>query len=114
MIEFIRAIPIVEHLDDEGCYHMIDGPAVIYDFGGKEYYVHGVQHREDGPAEENPSGDNSWWYNGRCIGRSYRGFTQQDFDQWLKWRRWNWFKHDVKCFFRRWYMLIFGIRYIVK
>ena len=46
-------------------YHRLDGPAVIYASGTKEWYVDDTRHRLDGPAVESSNGDKSWWVRGR-------------------------------------------------
>ena len=44
-------------------YHRTGGPARIFTNGRKLYFKHGYLHREDGPAIEDPNG-NEYWYNG--------------------------------------------------
>ena len=41
-------------------------------------------HREDGPALEYSNGGKWWYYNGELIGTSWYGFTQEDFERYLK------------------------------
>jgi len=43
--------------------HRLDGPAIEYADGDKEWYINGKCHREDGPAIEFASGDKSWYLN---------------------------------------------------
>ena len=43
------------------CYHRLDGPAVEWENGSKEWYVEGNRHRLDGPAIEHKGGT-KWWY----------------------------------------------------
>lgn len=62
------------------------GPALIYDNGTKHWMKNGEQHREDGPAYESYKGGKAWWYKNKFIGSSSDGYTQQDFDNWLKFK----------------------------
>ena len=39
-----------EYFNNEGQYHKIDGPAVIWPDGYKAWYKDGQRHRIDGPA----------------------------------------------------------------
>jgi len=41
--------------------HRLDGPAVEYADGGKEWWVNGELHRLDGPAVEFKNGHKEWW-----------------------------------------------------
>lgn len=50
-------------------YHRMDGPAVEFINGTKEWYVYGELHRIDGPAVEWASGDKYWYINGYNITR---------------------------------------------
>ena len=52
-----------EYRNESGQYHRIDGPAVEYSNGSKEWYINGKRHREDGPAIEWNDGDKSWYLN---------------------------------------------------
>lgn len=47
-----------------GVLHRDDGPAVIHKEGAHEWWHHGLQHREDGPAVEVPNGTCRWWWYG--------------------------------------------------
>jgi hypothetical protein len=46
-----------------GQLHREDGPAVEWDYGTKEWYINGQYHREDGPAIDYNDGDIEWWLN---------------------------------------------------
>lgn len=46
-------------------FHRLDGPAVEYPSGTKEWYVDGLRHREDGPAIE-CANSRHWYVNGKC------------------------------------------------
>lgn len=52
-------------LDEDGCFHRDDGPAVenIY---RREWYQHGVLHRDDGPAVMYFQGSEEWYVNGEA------------------------------------------------
>jgi len=43
--------------------HRVDGPAIEYVDGHKEWYINGQHHREDGPAIEFPDGYKEWYLN---------------------------------------------------
>lgn len=45
-----------------GTLHRLDGPAVIWEDGDKEYWVNGKLHRLDGPAMELHSLDTFLWF----------------------------------------------------
>jgi len=54
-----------EWCNKEGKYHRLDGPAIEYSDGSKEWYQNGKLHRLDGPAYEWRHGSKAWWQNGR-------------------------------------------------
>jgi hypothetical protein len=43
--------------------HRIDGPAIEWAHGSKEWLINGKYHREDGPAIEHRYGSNQWYIN---------------------------------------------------
>ncbi len=45
-------------------YHRLDGPAIEYAIGSKEWWQNGKLHRLDGPAIESCSGNKSYYING--------------------------------------------------
>jgi len=45
--------------------HRLDGPAVEYENGGKEWWANDMLHRLDGPAIEYSDGHKEWWLNGK-------------------------------------------------
>jgi hypothetical protein len=49
----------------KGNYHRVDGPAVIWPNGTKEWYTHGILHRTDGPAIEYADGTKVWFLDGK-------------------------------------------------
>ena len=46
--------------------HRVDGPAIEYTNGNKEWYFKGKLHRENGPAVERLNGDKYWSLHGIC------------------------------------------------
>ena len=48
-----------------GKLHRLDGPAIEYPSGYKVWYKNAVLHRIDGPAKEFSNGKKSWYKNGR-------------------------------------------------
>jgi len=52
--------------NSSGQIHRIDGPAVEFSNGGKEWWVNGQKHRMNGPAAEfDLYGIKAWWVNGQ-------------------------------------------------
>jgi hypothetical protein len=49
----------------KGKFHRLDGPAVEYPSGAKEWFQNGKIHRLDGPARERTNGTKEWWQNGK-------------------------------------------------
>ena len=70
--ETIRILPNTKRLlDDQGMYHSLDEPAVISldhptaaSRVKKHWFVHGVRHRDGGPAIEHNDGSEVWMSNG--------------------------------------------------
>jgi len=50
---------------ENGKLHRVDGPAVIDPYGNKYYYHYGKLHRVDGPAVEWVKGRKEWWLYGK-------------------------------------------------
>ena len=46
-----------------GKFHRLDGPAIEYTDGRKEWWENGKLHREDGPAILYKNGGKSWFLN---------------------------------------------------
>ena len=44
--------------------HRVDGSAIEYENGDREWWVNGKLHREDGPAVEYENGYKKWFLNG--------------------------------------------------
>ena len=55
----------IEYWNEKRKLHRLDGPAVEWDYGTKEWYLNGQYHREDGPAIEWSDGDKEWYINGK-------------------------------------------------
>jgi len=51
-------------VNESGELHRVEGPAILYFNGAKEWWVDGKKHRIDGPAVERPNGYKEWWLNG--------------------------------------------------
>ena len=64
----------IEYYNDKGEIHRLDGPAVEFDNGDKEWWINGSRHRLDGPAIEWSNGYKSWYLNGE-------GYTEEGFHQ---------------------------------
>jgi hypothetical protein len=47
--------------------HRVDGPAIEFTNGSKEWYVEGKRHRLDGPAVEYDNGSKMWYVDGVFI-----------------------------------------------
>jgi hypothetical protein len=50
--------------NEDGLLHRLDGPAVVWDNGTTEWYVHGVKHRDVYPADIRGA-TFEWWKHGR-------------------------------------------------
>ena len=66
------------YLDDK--FHRIDGPAVEYYDGDKEWWQNGKLHRLDGPAIENSNGEKYWYYEDQKIDCN----SQEEFERYIK------------------------------
>ena len=55
------------YCNSAGQLHRIDGPAIEYPNGNKEWWQNGQRHRTDGPAIEWDSGDKAWFINGERL-----------------------------------------------
>ena len=51
----------------EGKLHRVEGPAVEWADGAREWWENGQRHRVGGPAVEWADGSRSWWENGVQI-----------------------------------------------
>jgi hypothetical protein len=60
-----------------GVLHREDGPAIEWANGSKEWWLNGKPHREDGPAAEYADGRKEWYLNGdRLTEEQHRQQTQ--------------------------------------
>lgn len=66
--------------------HNDNGPAIILANGTQSWCQHGKVHREDGPAVDYCDDDKAWYYNGKCVGYSWHGYSQRDFNNWKKYK----------------------------
>jgi len=55
----------IKFYNEKGQSHRLDGPAIEYPDGHKEWWANNKLHRLDGPAVEWPDGTKFWWVNGR-------------------------------------------------
>ena len=60
--------------NSRGLYHQIDGPALEFKNGHKEWWLSGKLHRINGPAVEWANGEKVWWVNGKRLGFGDEGF----------------------------------------
>lgn len=51
-------------LNSNGDLHRVDGPAIQWPNGTKEWFLNGLPHRLCGPAIEYPDGQKDWFING--------------------------------------------------
>lgn len=64
----------VEYWEKDGELHREDSPAVVFEFGGCQYWLHGKLHRADGPAVITAGDSPSYaWY---LHGVNYRSFSE--------------------------------------
>ena len=63
--------------NEKNYLHRLDGPAVEYADGGKDWWVEGKRHRLDGPAFENASGYKEWWVEDKLM-------TEEEFNAYIK------------------------------
>ena len=50
-----------------GKKHRVDGPAIEWPNGSREWWVEGKRHRTDGPAVVGADGYHEWWVDGKFI-----------------------------------------------
>lgn len=60
----IRGHDNARHWLIHGVHHREDGPAIIDGDGAKYWYINDRLHREDGPAIIHPNGPNQWYIKG--------------------------------------------------
>lgn len=61
-----------------GRLHRLDGPAIEWDNGGKEWRQRGVHYRVDGPAIEWINGRKEWCLNGNHFASEQKWFKALD------------------------------------
>lgn len=59
-----KSIPAQVHRNDEGEYHCVFGPAVLYGNGDYEWYYNGKNHRQDGGPAYRRGTVAIWYING--------------------------------------------------
>ena len=73
--------------------HCEFGPAAEYDNGDKHWYVDGMRHRIDGPAQEYADGfGNVWCLNGMVLDKKF--FMEERPDLISKMKAWELFTPD--------------------
>jgi len=65
-----------------GELHRLDGPAVEYSDGHKEWWLNGRRHREGGPAFEVANDRKEWWLNGLLHRLDGPAFEGADGEKW--------------------------------
>lgn len=55
---------VAEEFKLYGKHHRIDGPAITWDNGKKEWWLYGSEHRADGPAITWINGAEDWFFRG--------------------------------------------------
>lgn len=100
--DIINGIPLAMNciaFYKNGKFHRLDGAAVEWADGFKEWYVNGVRHRKGKPACLDHDGSSYWWLNGKrhredgpaieCAAGKRRWYlngdelTEEEFNQWL-------------------------------
>lgn len=56
-----------EYRNELGQLHRLDGPAIEYADGSKEWSQNGQFHLVDGPAIEYADGTKAWYYHDQCY-----------------------------------------------
>jgi hypothetical protein len=56
---------MIEHRNEKGELHRVDGPAIEDEDGYQVWYLNGKRHRVDGPAIEYGNGYREWWVDGK-------------------------------------------------
>lgn len=57
--------------------HRLDGPAIIYSDGTKAWYINDKLHRLDGPAVEDADGTKEWYIDGNEL-------STKEVETWIK------------------------------
>jgi len=66
------------YLNDEGCYHRLDGPAIECSNGTKEWFINENCHRNIDPSDEWPNRVKQWWFKGEYhrVGGSSSSYSK--------------------------------------
>jgi len=82
--------PAVEYINGtkewriHGRLHRLDGPAIEEADGTKYWHINGMGHRLNGPAVEYPNGYKEWWVEGARLGDTEEEFTPGKFEYWKR------------------------------
>ena len=63
--------------NDKDEFHRLDGPAIEFVDGTKQWCVEGKLHRLDGPAVEFADGTKAWYVNGEFM-------SEKEFNEYIK------------------------------
>ena len=63
----LEILSMIEHRNEKGQLHRVDGPAVEWPDGTREWWVNGQLHRVDGPAIVRANGTRAWFVDGKFI-----------------------------------------------
>lgn len=66
-----------EWRDENGYFHRIDGPAIMFNDGGEQWRLHGKLHRTDGPAIKKADGTKYWFINGNQLSEEEFKFSNK-------------------------------------
>ena len=80
---------VIRYLDAQRRKHRLDGPAVEWSKGTREWYVDGRLHRLDGPAVELADGTSEWWVDGQLHRLDGPAIERSDGGR-------QWWLHDVQ------------------
>ena len=64
------------YYNEKGKRHRVDGPAIEYQNGDREYFFNGKHHRVDGPAIDYED-YKEWWINGE-------EYSEENFNKYVK------------------------------
>ena len=76
LIREVDQYGVVRYRNSDGQLHRVDGPAIEWEDGSREWWLHGRLHRVDGPAYEGADGSRSWYRHGKLLredGPAYEG-----------------------------------------
>jgi len=82
----------------DGVYHRVDGPAIIYKYGSKYWYRNGMLHRDDGPTVEDIDGSQFWYQNGNIHREDGPAaiYDEDSKDYWLEGIHYPKIKNDIQ------------------